>query len=78
MLTSASFFALNQSSGDLIVPVVSDADGLDLEAPQAAVPVGINCRLCERADCRQRAQASLLSPDEGGEAADTEDQPSSK
>ena len=50
------------------------ADGLDLEAPQAAVPVGINCRLCERTDCRQRAQPSLLPPGESQDDA----QPSSR
>ena len=31
------------------------ADGLDLEHPQAAVPIGITCRLCDRLDCEQRA-----------------------
>lgn len=31
------------------------ADGVDLEGTNAAVPVGISCRLCERMDCRQRA-----------------------
>ncbi|MGE5505246.1 MAG: helix-turn-helix domain-containing protein [Actinomycetota bacterium] len=31
------------------------AAGLDLEAEQAAVPIGVNCRICERTDCRQRA-----------------------
>lgn len=29
--------------------------GLDLERPAGVVPIGINCRLCERADCSQRA-----------------------
>jgi predicted transcriptional regulator len=29
--------------------------GLDLEDPGAAVPIGPGCRLCERADCHQRA-----------------------
>ena len=38
------------------------SEGLDWEAPEAAVPVGINCRLCERADCRQRAMPSLVPP----------------
>lgn len=31
------------------------ADGLDLERLQAVVEIGVGCRLCERADCRQRA-----------------------
>ncbi len=29
--------------------------GLDLAGEQAAVPIGVNCRVCERADCQQRA-----------------------
>jgi len=36
------------------------ADGLALDDPQTAVPVGLHCRLCERHDCRQRAFASLV------------------
>ena len=31
--------------------------GLDLERPAGVVPIGINCRLCERSDCSQRAFA---------------------
>ncbi len=31
------------------------ADGVDLESREAVVPVGLTCRLCERADCEQRA-----------------------
>lgn len=31
------------------------ADGLDVANRAAAVPIGINCRLCERLDCSQRA-----------------------
>jgi len=31
------------------------ADGLDIAHPQAAVPIGITCRLCDRVDCEQRA-----------------------
>ncbi len=31
------------------------ADGVDLEHPEAAVPVGVSCRVCDRMDCRQRA-----------------------
>jgi predicted transcriptional regulator len=34
------------------------ADGLDLE--RAAVDIGISCRLCDRVDCRSRAQPPLL------------------
>ncbi len=29
--------------------------GLDLASEQAAVPIGVNCRICERIDCQQRA-----------------------
>ena len=29
--------------------------GLDLASEQAAVPIGVNCRVCERSDCQQRA-----------------------
>jgi predicted transcriptional regulator len=31
------------------------ADGVDLGNLDAAVPIGVTCRLCERMDCRQRA-----------------------
>jgi len=31
------------------------ASGLDLADPAAATPIGINCRVCERTDCHQRA-----------------------
>lgn len=31
------------------------SDGLDLESPQLAVPVGIACQLCDRQHCPQRA-----------------------
>lgn len=31
------------------------ADGIDLQNVEAAVPVGITCRLCERMDCKARA-----------------------
>jgi predicted transcriptional regulator len=35
------------------------ADGIDLENAAAAVPIGITCRLCERADCTARAFPSI-------------------
>jgi predicted transcriptional regulator len=35
------------------------SDGLDLDSPDSAVPVGVTCRLCERTDCDQRAFPSL-------------------
>ena len=38
------------------------SEGLNWDAPETVVPVGINCRLCERSDCRQRAMPSLVPP----------------
>jgi hypothetical protein len=38
------------------------SDGVDLENLEAAVPVGITCRLCDRIDCQQRALPSLRQP----------------
>lgn len=35
------------------------ADGVDLHAVEAAVEVGVSCRLCERTDCAQRAFPAL-------------------
>lgn len=35
------------------------SDGMDLAAVDAAVPVGVTCRLCERTECEQRAFPSL-------------------
>jgi predicted transcriptional regulator/transcriptional regulator with XRE-family HTH domain len=31
------------------------AAGVDVSNESAAVPIGVNCRICERTDCRQRA-----------------------
>ncbi len=36
--------------------------GVDVDAPSAAVPVGVTCRLCEHLDCAQRAFPPLLHP----------------
>lgn len=38
------------------------ADGIDLENLGAAVPIGITCRICPRADCQARAFPSLQIP----------------
>ncbi len=38
------------------------ADGVDLESREAVVPVGLTCRLCERADCEQRAFPAIQHP----------------
>ena len=35
------------------------ADGIDLQNLEAAVPVGVTCRLCPRTDCEQRAVPSI-------------------
>jgi predicted transcriptional regulator/DNA-binding XRE family transcriptional regulator len=43
------------------------ADGVDLDSPEATVPIGVTCRLCERLECGQRAFPSIqhrLSLDE--------------
>jgi predicted transcriptional regulator/transcriptional regulator with XRE-family HTH domain len=41
---------------------MSYADGLDLKNPDAIIPVGPSCRLCERMDCEQRAHPPLHHP----------------
>ncbi|MCK6546663.1 short-chain fatty acyl-CoA regulator family protein [Myxococcota bacterium] len=38
------------------------ADGVDLEAEHAIVPVGVTCRVCERTECPQRTLPSLHQP----------------
>lgn len=38
------------------------ADGIDLDNPETAVPIGVACRVCERHDCDQRAFPPLLEP----------------
>jgi hypothetical protein len=38
------------------------ADGRDLDSREAVVPVGLTCRLCERADCEQRAFPPMQHP----------------
>ena len=38
------------------------ADGIDLENVEAAVPVGITCRLCEQMDCEQRIVPAVQHP----------------
>lgn len=37
-------------------------DAMDYDNPAAGVPIGITCRLCERADCTARAFPSLGGP----------------
>ena len=38
------------------------ADGVDLDNLEAAVPVGVTCRTCERLDCEQRAFPAIQHP----------------
>ncbi|MGE7385196.1 short-chain fatty acyl-CoA regulator family protein [Streptomyces sp. NPDC004126] len=38
------------------------SDGLDLDNAEAATPIGMGCRLCERLDCPQRAVPPLGRP----------------
>jgi predicted transcriptional regulator/DNA-binding XRE family transcriptional regulator len=38
------------------------SDGVALDGPETAVPVGVTCRLCDRSDCDQRAVPSLRAP----------------
>lgn len=38
------------------------ADGIDLDAEHAIVPVGVTCRICDRIDCAQRTLPTLHQP----------------
>jgi len=38
------------------------SDGMDLENLDAAEPVGVTCRICDRTDCEQRTLPSLRHP----------------
>ncbi len=38
------------------------ARGMDLEDPATDVPIGLNCRLCERENCPQRAFPPMGRP----------------
>jgi len=38
------------------------SDGIALDREENIVPVGVNCRLCARSDCEQRALPSLRQP----------------
>ena len=47
------------------------ADHMDLESADAFEPIGISCRICERAECHQRSVPPLerrlqVTPDERG------------
>jgi len=48
------------------------ASGLDLANPEAATPIGVNCRVCERNDCQHRAFpmiGSRITADEDNRSA---------
>ena len=55
-----SYFAIDLGCEISHAPELVYSDGMDLDNPGAVVPVGVTCRLCARADCRQRAQAPIL------------------
>ena len=38
------------------------ADGLDVDSADAAIPIGITCRLCERSNCAARSVPALHQP----------------
>lgn len=38
------------------------SDGISLDDPKVATPVGVTCRTCDRSDCEQRALPSLRRP----------------
>lgn len=38
------------------------SDGISLDDPKVATPVGVTCRTCDRTDCEQRALPSLRRP----------------
>jgi XRE family transcriptional regulator, fatty acid utilization regulator len=38
------------------------ADGLDLAGPEAATPIGVTCRVCERTNCPARAFPPMTRP----------------
>ena len=64
-MTHAADFPL-QFNAVPVAHLLSDhlADGLDLEAPGLAVPVGITCRQCPRTDCAERAFERIEVPGE--------------
>ena len=35
------------------------SDGVALDDPQIVTPIGVNCRICERPDCADRATPSM-------------------
>ena len=52
---SESYYSIGLGCDSRYAADLVYGDGLDLDDPAKAVPVGISCRTCERMDCRQRA-----------------------
>ena len=48
--------AVDPSTGAVMVPIY--ATGIDLEKTEGT-PIGVNCRLCERENCSQRAEPPI-------------------
>ncbi|MCO5170301.1 MAG: short-chain fatty acyl-CoA regulator family protein [Planctomycetes bacterium] len=57
--TPQTVYALGMGCAVEHAPQLVYADGVDLDNLDAAVPIGITCRVCERTDCQQRAFPSL-------------------
>ncbi len=55
-------FAIGLGCDVAHAPRLVYADGIDLTHLEAAVPVGMTCRACERVDCAARAFPSLQRP----------------
>lgn len=56
-----SIYALGLGCDASYAPRFVYGDGLDTANLEAATPVGMGCRLCERNDCEQRAFPALIS-----------------
>jgi predicted transcriptional regulator/transcriptional regulator with XRE-family HTH domain len=57
----ASVYAIGLGSDVVHAPEMVYSDGVNLENLDAAVPIGVSCRLCSRQDCEQRAFPSIQS-----------------
>jgi hypothetical protein len=62
VIRSPRFSAIELGCDVSFARAIVYADGLDLSAHAAAVPIGTTCRLCERPDCRQRALPAYRQP----------------
>jgi len=52
-------FAISLGCEVVHAPALVYADGLELDRDAAYQPIGISCRICERAECHQRAVPPL-------------------